>query len=278
MRGRKIKGTVTILALVLAIVRSSPASAQTESPESAKPWTPSRTVDGQPDIQGYWSSQGASQDNVEEGTDKAHAAILGRESRPVRQIVDPPDGRIPYTPSAAAKRKELGDHAHDPKKLEHIDPAARCLQAGVPRTTYMPFAIQILQPPGHVVMLSENFHTYRIIPLEERPRLGKEIKLWMGDSRGRWEGQTLVVETTNQNGLTNLDWSGNFTSDALHVVERFTFVDADTIKYEATLDDPTVYSRPWRMAFSLQRNKQENFELIEYACHEGNRAMDLMIR
>lgn len=268
---------VATAALAVSLLPASVES-QMRTQGANEEWAPSRTVDGQPDMQGFWSSRNTTQDNIEVGTDKIHSAILGRDFRPVRMIVDPPDGNIPYQPWAAARRRELDDLRDDPRSLEHVDPAARCFLAGVPRTTYMPFAIQILQAPGYVVMLSENFHTYRIIPLDGRPHVGEDIKLWMGDSRGRWEGRTLVVEVTNQNGKTWLDWSGTFTSDTLRVLERWTLKDADTISYEATVEDPNVYVRPWKMAFSLVRNKQKGFELIEYACHEGNRAMGLMLR
>ena len=106
------------------------------------------------------------------------------------------------------------------------------------------------------------------------PHVGNAIKLWQGDSRGHWEGDTLVVDVTNSNGLTWLDNAGNFYSDALHMVERFTLVDADTIHYEARVEDPTVYIRPWTMALALIRNKEPGFELLEQACHEGNHSVE----
>jgi len=102
--------------------------------------------------------------------------------------------------------------------------------------------------------------------------------LWMGDSRGHWEGQTLAIDVTNLNDETWLDTASNFHSDALHVVERWTYVDADTINYEATLEDPTVYTQRLKIAFPLVRNKQKQYELLEFACHEGDRSEALMIR
>jgi hypothetical protein len=119
------------------------------------------------------------------------------------------------------------------------------------------------------VLLFDFNHTNRIIPLDGRPRLAENMKLWMGDSRGRWEGNTLVVDVTNHNDRTWLDRSGNLHTDALHVVERWTFVDADTIRYEATLEDPKAYTRPWTIGLNLLRIKEEGYEFWEQACYEG---------
>ncbi len=113
--------------------------------------------------------------------------------------------------------------------------------------------LQILQPPGHVVFLAGFNHSYRVVPLDGRPHLPENVKLFMGDSRGRWEGNTLIVDVTNNNDKTWLDVIGSFHSDALHVVERFTVVDARTINYEATIEDPKVYTRPWKLALVLER-------------------------
>jgi hypothetical protein len=133
-----------------------------------------------------------------------------------------------------------------------------------------------VQVPEYVLFLFENSHAYRIIPMDSRPHLGEHIKLWMGDSRGHWEGNTLVVEVTNHNDMTWLDSHGTFHSDALHVVERFTPVNADTMRYEATITDPTVFTRPWKIALPLNRNKEAR-ELWEEACHEGEQSVEHMI-
>jgi hypothetical protein len=184
-------------------------------------------------------------------------------------------------------------------ELEYIDPVARCLPAGVPRVMYVtPYnGYQFIQTPGYVVMIAEWNHTYRIIPVDGRPHLPAGLKLWMGDSRGRWEGNTLVVTTTNTNGKAWFQIIGGFVSDAVRVVERFTIVDKGTIGYEVTIDDPKVFTRPWTMAgrfISAVADKpatldgvalggafmdtpQQNYELYEYACHEGNRSMDAIL-
>ena len=118
-------------------------------------------------------------------------------------------------------------------------------------------------------MLWDFAHSYRIIPIDGRPHVGSKLKLWQGDSRGQWEGNTLVVDTTNQHGKS-LDMMGDFHGDGLHVVERFAVVDADTIHYEATLDDPDVYTQRWTMALTLRRDREVQ-DIWEMACHEGNR-------
>jgi hypothetical protein len=193
-------------------------------------------------------------------------------------IVDPADGKVPYQPWAAAKRAEIKENYKDPKP-EHLDPDARCFLSGVPRIEYdPPGPFQILQPPGYVVMLYEINNASRIILLDARPHIGENIKLFMGDSRGHWEGNTLVVDVTNNNDRTWFDIVGTFHSDALHVVERWTFVDADTINYEATIEDPKVFTRPWKMAFPLARNKEKGYELMEFACHEGERDAQTLLR
>jgi hypothetical protein len=126
------------------------------------------------------------------------------------------------------------------------------------------------------VILYEWTHAYRVIPTDERPHIGEDVKLWMGNSRGRWEGNTLVVDVTNINDRNFLDTVGTFHSDAMRVVERWTLVDADRINYEVTVDDPQVFTRPWKMAFPILRNKQQGFELMEHACYEGERDADVM--
>ncbi len=134
---------------------------------------------------------------------------------------------------------------------------------------------QILQSPGYVVILYEMIHEARIIPLDGRPHLPQSIRQWNGDSRGRWEGNTLIVEVTNYNdrgsigtNIATRGMRGIPQSEALHVVERFTLVDADTIHYEVTIEDPNVYTSPWKVSMPL--NRDTSYQLFEYACHEGN--------
>ena len=127
------------------------------------------------------------------------------------------------------------------------------------------------------MILYESNHAYRIIPLDGRPHIGENIKLFNGDSRGRWEGNTLVVDVTNQNDRTWLDYL-SFHGDGLHVTERWTPVDPDRIDYRATLTDPTMFTRPWTIVYSFNREKTEGFEILEDARHEGERDVEALLR
>jgi hypothetical protein len=137
-------------------------------------------------------------------------------------------------------------------------------------------------PYQHVVILQEFNHGSRIIPLDGRPHVGDDIKLWMGDSRGRWEGNTLVVDVTSKNDKTRFDIVGDCHSNDLHISERYTFVNPDTISYEATFEDPTVYTRPFKMALRFGRTVRgeelKSYELLEAACHEGQRNTPHMLK
>jgi len=125
-----------------------------------------------------------------------------------------------------------------------------------------------------VVILYESNHSYRVIPLDGRPHPPAQVKLWMGDSRGRWEGNTLVVDVTNFNEETWIDSHGSFHSDALHVVERWTPAGPDRIDYSVTLEDPKVFTRPWKMAFAVNRNREKNYEIWEDSRHEGEQDVE----
>ena len=266
------------VAAVVAVVwlRSPPAAAQVP-PEpaagcpgesalfhpcalaKAKTFSPRRTPDDKPDLQGLWRGPAAGTENIEEHPSTPDGDDEGGKSL----IVDTPDRKVPYQPWAVAQRKE--------NRQKYIEPNILCFLSGVPRTMYVPSVIEILQPPGYVVMLLERAHHYRIIPTDGRSHLGDTLKLWNGDSRGRWEGNTLVVDVTNQNARGWFDQAANFYTDAVHVVERFTLLDPDTIHYEAAIEDPNVYTRPWKIAFPLRRVKGKGYEFIEEACHEGER-------
>jgi hypothetical protein len=220
------------------------------------------TADGHPDMSGYWNAgnNGGAVFEVQKHAARSRSLPAGDGA-----IVDPSDGLIPYQPWAAEKAKDNFEH--------HLadEPELHCYESGLPNQMYRQFGFQILQPAGYVVMNWEFMHAVRIIPADNRPHvLPPSQKLFQGDSVGHWDGDTLVVDTTNLNDRTWLDSAGNIHSDQMHVVERFSMVNDRTINYEATIEDPKAYTRPWKVAFPLNRNMQPNYEQMEFACIEGN--------
>ena len=212
-----------------------------------------RLPNGKPDIQGFYAT-------------RFNRAVFDIENQAKSKgaIVDPPEGKIPYTPEARAKALDMG------KNHMFEEPEAHCFQSGVPHSGYQHFGFQVVQDPGYLVLLYEYAHSNRIIPTDGRPHIRPDIHLFMGDSVGRWEGDTLVIDTTNQNGKTWFDMVGNFTTPTMHVVERLLPVDSNTVKYEATIDDPAIYTRPWKIAGEWGRRPDREYEQMEFACHEGN--------
>jgi len=281
MGHRFLAPTLTIAAVAgLVSLPAAPAAAQGAKATSPA-WSPPRTPDGQPDVQGFFKVQLHPYMSVTlERLDKRFGD-LGVQRPAERRgapdddsaggVVDPADGKIPYQPWARAKREDILSNYLNPTP-EYLDPVSRCLPPGIPRSFFVNrSAFQILQPPGYVVFLYEYENLSRIVPLDGRPRMGPDIKQWMGDARGHWEGSTLVVDATNFNDRSWLDLTGDFHSDALHIVERWTFADSDRITFEATFEDGKVFARPWKLAAEFNRVTEPHFELLEFACWEGER-------
>jgi hypothetical protein len=186
------------------------------------------------------------------------------------RIIDPPDGKVPYKPEARTRQQDILEH--------HMadEPELHCYQSGVPHSESNQFGVQIIQTPGYFLQLSEFMHTVRIIPTDNRPHIDPKFKLYQGDPVGHWEGDTLVVDTTNQNTKTWMDTSGNFKTEALHVTEKFIPQDMNTIVYEATITDPAIYTQPWTARWNMNRNRQTTmsdghpYEQMEFGCIEGN--------
>jgi hypothetical protein len=264
--------TVMTLATAIALASLSiPLHGQgSGAPLPERAWPPTRTADGQPDVQGTWRPiLGGTQslDPAMSSNADFEARVTGKRQNNPSRIIDPADGHIPYQPWAAARQKELEASYENPTRPEHIDSQTRCI-VDVPRLYYFP-TFRILQQPGRVVFVWEEYHAFRVIPLDDRPRMSPNIKLWMGDARGRWEGHTLVVETTNLKAKSRLDVIGDFFTDNATLLERFVFVDANTMNYEVTITDPTVFTRPWTMR--VVQRRQPDDEFLEWACHEGER-------
>ena len=231
-----------------AIAAAAPATPRTAAANIR------RTPDGKPDLHGFYEPDGG---GANYGLEKRGPNEFTPPGRGV--IIDPPDAKLPVQPWAVQEKidRNRPERGYD-------DPTAHCFPAGVPRSMYVPTAFHVFQTPDYVVFLHERV-SWRIVPLDGRAHLPDTIRLWQGDSVGRWEGDTLVVDTTNLNGKTWLNEAGEIVSYAEHVVERFTPTGPDTVQYEATINDPAVYTRPWTIALPL---KHEKFELTEAACHE----------
>jgi len=292
---------------------TSKPTASTASSASAGGYTPKRLPDGQPDIQGIYlpsvtgnigypiehltkDEREAYNRQMEKvrgpdvpahGQEWTEGDLRAKGSRVKRGqvlVVDPPDGKIPYQPWALAKRNHIRDNPYE--RPDVLDSRIRCLPGGSPREMLggVTNAYQILQPPGYVMMLVEANHISRVIPVGKTPPLGPKHQLWMGDSRGRWEGNTLIVDVSN---LTDKTWvtgeqggegpsTGSFHSPAMRVTEKYIIVDANNIDYEVTIEDPNVFTRPWTMKYDVFKRAPKGFEMIEYACHEGNRLLELL--
>lgn len=243
--------TLRLLGFALLYLQgSSPVTAQ----RSNAPYKAPRTEDGQPDLEGVWQARNTAAASLE-----AHGPDAGiRAGGSV--IVDPPDGKIPYLSAAIAKREE------NYKNRGQADPVNKCFSPGVPRMMYMPYPFQLVQTTGYIAILSEFGHTTRTVYMGKKGHYA-DAEFWMGDSRGHWDGETLVVDVTDFNADTWLDASGDFHSNALHVVERFTRTSPEVLTYEATITDPNVYSKPWTIRMPLYLDQEPHPQLYEYECH-----------
>ncbi len=213
-----------------------------------------RAGDGHADLQGIWQARNAAAESLE-----AHSASWGIRAG-ASVVVDPADGKIPYKPEMLAQRDA------NYKTRATADPVKKCFLPGVPRVMYMPYPIQIFQTPAQISITSEFAHAVRHVYVTNKGHYG-EAEFWMGDSRAKWDGDTLVIDNGNFNADTWLDQSGNFHSANLRVVERLTRIADDVMTYEATLTDPDVYTRPWTIRMPLYRDREPNAQLFEYECH-----------
>ncbi|WP_298194579.1 hypothetical protein [Novosphingobium sp.] len=223
---------------------------------AASAWTGPRLPDGQPDVSGFWSNTISNHSNFTDPQagppgEPSAAAKLPRDQRAPSRVSDPADGQIPYLPAARALQEDFAKNFPNPVKPRYIEPLARCAPAGVPKS-FMWHGYEVRQYPGYVVFLFDS--GTRVIKLDGSPHLPPQIKLWNGDSRGHWEGNTLVVDVTNNNGKALFGRNGDFMSENATVAERFVFDAAgQRFNYIATFTDPTVYSRPWTAMIPARR-------------------------
>lgn len=243
---------------------------------------PKRTSEGWPDLQGTWTADdypGNSLHSIELGGDPAGFVIQCWDEKGNMEnlLVEPLRGMIPYQSWAEAKRREYLAAMYAPQRRMDMDTDNRCFVRGVPHaSTAGSFRFRYL--PGYVVIFSTALAARtRIIPIDGGPHLDESIKLFMGDARGHWDGNTLVVETTNNRDGTWFDKHGTFHSEAMHVTERWTMVTQNTMYYEARIEDPSVFTQPWKIAMTFDR-AQRDLEPTEDSCHSGERSLDRAVR
>ncbi len=225
---------------------------------SAGKWTGPKLADGQPNVQGHWSNTIANHNNftdpqggIPNDPNPNRLAKGPRNQRAPSRVSDPADGQLPLQPWALEKVKEFQVGFHNPTKPEYIEPLARCAPGGIPKTFYW-HGFEVSQYPGYV-LFQFNSGT-RIIHLDGKPHLPSNIKLWNGDSRGHWEGNTLVVDVSNHNGKALFGRSGEFVSENAKIQERYIFSnDGKRFNYVATFDDPSVYTRPFTVTIPVKR-------------------------
>jgi hypothetical protein len=259
---------VTVLAMIALVAAVVLVGSTGIVAQSAAPAAAGLTIEG-----AWVQAPGENQStySLEFGFTEDHARIA--DAPPVNRsvVIDPPDGRIPFQPWALKARDARKDVHDDAIRLtsRNLDGRAKCYLAGVPRIVTGAALISITRFRDRVTMQTEFTHQYRVIYTDGRPRLHKSLKLWNGDSRGRWEGNTLVVETTNLNGYAWLDLIGTFISSEATVVERVTPIDTNTLGWTATIADPSVFTAPWTTRWRFVRDP-EGREVWEHACVEGN--------
>jgi hypothetical protein len=236
-------------------IASPSPSAQTRAARAA------RTADGKPNLNGIWQAMNTAHWDLLDHSAQAGAVVALGALGAVpggRGVVE--GNEIPYKPEALRKQKE------NAANWLAQDPLIKCYMPGVPRATYLPFPFQIVQSADAILIAYEFASASRTIEMKSKEQ--SPLDHWMGWSRGRWEGDTLVVDVANFNDRTWFDAAGNHHSDALHVVERYTPTDPDHLLYEATIEDPNVFTRPWKIRMPLYRHVEPNAELVEFKCVE----------
>jgi hypothetical protein len=255
MKNRSGSSKITLMALMAIATAAAPAAAQ--GPAYKAP----RAAEGKPDLNGIWQALNSADWDIQ-----AHAAAAGPVSSLAAEFAVPPGtgivegNEIPYLPAMAEKKKQNFAQRFS------ADPELKCYLPGVPRATYMPYPFQIVQSQKNILISYEYASAVRTIDMGKATPA--PVDSWMGWSVGHWEGDTLVVDVTGMNDKTWFDRAGNFHSGDLHVVERYTPRSADTLMYEATIEDPKVFSRTWKISMPLYRHVEKNAQLLEFKCVE----------
>ena len=246
---------LAVFSAVAASALLAPANAQNQA------YKPPRTADGKPNFNGIWQAMNTANWDLEAHSAQAGQIVaLGATGAEPGGIGVVEGGEIPYLPAAAQKKKE--NYANRLK----LDPEVKCYLPGVPRATYMPYPFQIVQSGKFILISYEYDGAVRTIYMDNPGPA--PVDSWMGWSAGHWEGDTLVVDVTGFNDQTWFDRAGDFHSDALHVVERYTLASPNVLNYEATIEDPKVFSRPWKIRMPLYKHLEKNAQLLEFKCVE----------
>lgn len=245
--------------LPLLAVALATAWAACGAPPAPQAYRAPRTADGTPDLSGIWQANNTAHWNLE-----AHVARQGPVMSLGAAFSVPPGlgvvegGEIPYLPAALAQRQT------NAAQWATLDPEIKCFMPGIPRATYMPYPFQIVQSRDAVLMTYEFASASRVVRMNSQA--ASPAPAWMGWSIGRWEDETLVIDVVDHMPETWFDRAGNYHSDALKVTERYTAIDANTLQYTATMEDPNVFSRPWTISMPLYRRREPNMQLMEYKC------------
>ena len=241
-------GMRTRIAVVIGVIVAAASTSETQGTRQT------------PDLQGIWQVRNTAAWDVQDHSATLFPGLPARFATPAGAgVVD--GNEIPYQPWARAMKEE------NFRDRETADPESHCYLPGVPRITYVPHPFQIFQFADRIVILYEYLHATREIYMDGSPHSELAADSWMGDSRGHWEGNSLVVDVTSFNDRTWFDRAGNFHSDALHVVERYTRTGPDQMTYEATIEDPKVFRRPWKIRMPVYRRTEPDARLLEFECY-----------
>lgn len=250
----KILSHVVVVAVLVAAI---PFGASAQAPAYKAP----RTADGHPNLSGIWQALNTADWDLQAHAAKAGPVVeLGATAAIPAGLGVVEGGEIPYLPAAAAKKKE------NAANWVKLDPEVKCYLPGIPRATYLPFPFQIVQSPKRIMFAYEYASGSRVVNMGAPTKAPDDF--WMGWSNGHWDGDTLVIDVANQKEETWFDRAGDFHSDALHVTERYTPFSPDALMYEAQIEDPKTFSRPWKIGMPLYRRLEKNAQLLDFKCPE----------